>query len=653
MRSTGNSSMLLYMTSALSDLSVLMDEDTQKYYFQLQGQHELYWDDPRLADIASNPCRAVFETMLSITAAEARVPATVVSKQAQADLFWLPKIDPSDQLDPLVLLSRDFSLSSPARVTEKLMQRYWIGQELDRFFYPFDKQTLKFAIPLPLSRPSTEVSQNAGADARVTLAGCGVDEDFVKLDAMPTASPWFVNGPIRSSAVDGVCTISIPIKHVPTSYVWQTLLPTTVVSIGSIFTITLDAKNPDTAAARSSVLLVAMLLLVESNAQIFKQTYTMWTDLLAMMQVALLTCGLLETWIVYWVAIRRPHLSDAIDAVMFYVFPLFYALMVTSMVLYAQGEDTLALILVVIGLYLLVHLSTARVLRMMLRRRQRLEGILISLRTFDPGQAKSKAALKNAFAHFDVDHSGSIDGHELLEMISSLYPHLSHEEKNELVESKGWDLDFEGGITMDELQECIVEWNEVLVEVDVESRSSRRASSGVFGNVAHQVADGLGMQRRKSVQLVKKGNLTQRATNTQAAIAAKGMDAIAAASAAPKEIMKMTTDQVEAVKGAVTGAVTGVERRVSTGAVAVTGAVECAVGPASKAVTCIGATCSTVRTSMSRMPDFAARRPSSLTPAPPAALPPPQKDQGEALEVQARVASSGPSAQVTTTAVWR
>jgi hypothetical protein len=158
----------------------------------------------------------------------------------------------------------------------------------------------------------------------------------------------------------------------------------------------------------------------------------------------------------------------------------------------------------------------------------------------------SYSARRPSFAHLracalvtHLDHMFKIrSGHELLEMISSLYPHLSHEEKNELVESKGWDLDFEGGITMDELQECIVEWNEVLVEVDVESRSSRRASSGVFGNVAHQVADGLGMQRRKSVRLVKKGNLTQRATNTQAAIAAKGMDAIAAASAAPKEIIR-------------------------------------------------------------------------------------------------------------------
>ena len=182
------------------------------------------------------------------------------------------------------------------------------------------------------------------------------------------------------------------------------------------------------------MLLVAMLLLVESNAQLFKQTYTMWTDLLAMMQIALLTCGLLETWMIYVIAIRRPHLSDAIDAVMFYVFPLFYILMVSSMVLYAQGEDVGALILVFLGLFLLIYSSTHRVARMMLRRRERLEAIVTSLvcgrtqtasrsvllrflrvqfhriiaraiaqlgrprvaqRTFDPEQAKSKAALKS------------------------------------------------------------------------------------------------------------------------------------------------------------------------------------------------------------------------------------------------------------------
>ena len=86
-----------------------------------------------------------------------------------------------------------------------------------------------------------------------------------------SAAPCSVAEP---GAEQASCIVSIPIRYIPTAYVWQTLLPTSAVSVSSLFALTLDAKSGDTAAARCSVLLVALLLLVESREDTL-QAYVM------------------------------------------------------------------------------------------------------------------------------------------------------------------------------------------------------------------------------------------------------------------------------------------------------------------------------------------------------------------------------------------
>ena len=264
-----NTSLTLDVHAELSALSVLLDEGSQEYYVRMSLVLSYSWADPRLTDPVTNPCLAIFENMLSISRAEAATSENFLTKQGHASLFWLPVTDPLLQHKVPTLVSLSFRLRDAAsdaaggrRAHLEVAATQFVKQDLFRFFYPFDKQTLKLELPFPLA--------DASGDAKVPYSSCG-SSGFATISDFPTGSEWSSSGPATSTAVDNVCVISIPVRFRPSHYIWQTLLPTTAVSLGSLFAVALDPKSGDTAAARSSVLLVAMLLLVETNASIFSQ----------------------------------------------------------------------------------------------------------------------------------------------------------------------------------------------------------------------------------------------------------------------------------------------------------------------------------------------------------------------------------------------
>ncbi|KAL3892794.1 MAG: hypothetical protein SGPRY_014779, partial [Prymnesium sp.] len=425
----------LEMVTIISSLVLVLNELTQAYFISFEALHKISWMDDRLADPNLNPCLAVFNGMLSIAQAEARVPSTLAVKASLEDPFWLPSINPINLAKPSTLLSREVVLSAAdgkASVEISLMQSYSINQELDRFYYPFDEQKLIIELESPLSRVGVDTAQ---AD-RVTFAGCGADS-FATIDALPTSSPWTLQGqPTSKLNNNRSCTIEITVSHVPTTFVWQTLLPTTVVSLGSMFAITLDAKNGDTAAARSSVLLVAMLLLVENASTSFKLSYLLWPDLLVMLQLLLLTGGLIETWVVYLIGVSNAHLSDAIDHVMLYSFPVIYAIMMISIISLGIKYFVLAITVPTVGICFLLAAGWWKIMSLTKKRNARLHEIMGRVRLLSWDEPKSIAALKgtpfeflrtsqllvsavavsfcitlvtDAFSHFDDDKSGTID----------------------------------------------------------------------------------------------------------------------------------------------------------------------------------------------------------------------------------------------------
>ncbi|KAL3893279.1 MAG: hypothetical protein SGPRY_014339, partial [Prymnesium sp.] len=180
-----------------------------------------------------------------------------------------------------------------------------------------------------------------------------------------------------------------------------TLLPTTVVSLGSMFAITLDAKSGDTAAARSSVLLVAMLLLVENASTSFKLSYLLWPDLLVMLQLLLLTGGLIETWIVYLIGVRNAHLSDAIDHVMLYSFPVIYAIMTISIISVGIKYFILAITVPTVGFCFLLAAGWWKIMSLTKKRNARLHEVMARVRMLSWDNPKSLAALKGKPCEFN------------------------------------------------------------------------------------------------------------------------------------------------------------------------------------------------------------------------------------------------------------
>eukprot|EP00966_Prymnesium_polylepis_P329317 7385042-Prymnesium_polylepis.1 len=361
--------------------------------------------------------------MLSITEAEAQVGSQKVVKFAQAAHFWLPNVPPLFTHEDSELQSRSFSMrdggaveyetdvtrvrSSNPQDTHRTHARpkpddtdrtgcasshvcapqmwYYIKQKLYRFYYPFDEQEL--VLDLPFDR-TTE--GEATANGYIPFSSCG-EPDMVSLAKFPQGSEWMLNGDIRSELQPDGCRVVIPIRYSPATWMWQFFLPTTLVSLGSIFAIVLDAKEGGVVAARSSVLLVAMLLFVEASAEFFTMPYLLWINLFSLLQIALLTFALIETWIVYRISIHNPHLSDAIDHISQFVFPALYCTMVGFMVLWAMGKLAFAFILTMNSFCILGWLSASSVKRRMAQRRSRINRILASLRQFDPKDQKSMA----------------------------------------------------------------------------------------------------------------------------------------------------------------------------------------------------------------------------------------------------------------------
>jgi len=174
--------------------------------------------------------------------------------------------------------------------------------------------------------------------------------------------------------------------------------------------------------------------------------------------------------------LSNPTLSDAIDYVMLFSFPMIYLTMVSVMLLFAVHEDTLAYVVMISAFSALFVVGGLYVLWVVTKRHQRLGRILKRLRTFDAKDKRSMAALKDAFRHFDSDKSGTMERDEVAAMIPTIYPHLSKDECEGLLLSKGWEPDFEAGIELNEIQECLEEWNSVLIAQTVQDRSSTRSA---------------------------------------------------------------------------------------------------------------------------------------------------------------------------------
>ena len=131
-------------------------------------------------------------------------------------------------------------------------------------WHPFDEQEVRVSVGISSANVTT-----CGSDAMFDGSEA-VEEWYDKLvNLLTTENGWEINGPMRSSYTNAGrvdrCTIIIPIRRLASPYIFQNVIPSTLVCIASLLALLLNSESADTTAGRTSVLLVAMLLLVEKG----------------------------------------------------------------------------------------------------------------------------------------------------------------------------------------------------------------------------------------------------------------------------------------------------------------------------------------------------------------------------------------------------
>ena len=136
----------------------------------------------------------------------------------------------------------------------------------DYGWYPFDKQSVRVTLALPEGANITTCGTAAffGGEARVQQLHQSLSTLLTRENG------WRIDGPPSSFTPQGKsnnrCTIEIPIERIPDPYIYQNVIPATLVCIASLMALLLNSESADTTAGRTSVLLVAMLLLVEKGS---------------------------------------------------------------------------------------------------------------------------------------------------------------------------------------------------------------------------------------------------------------------------------------------------------------------------------------------------------------------------------------------------
>ena len=242
------------------------------------------WDDLRLRRPDTNVCLEVVGGMLSATYDQLQVPRIVEEKAQIRSLFDVPEPSYLSRLGPITLMETSYSAAQGLREDNHshftaISEVQIFQNHHDYFYFPFDKQTVE----LPLSTDRVNISMCG--HPRMVNNG---DRDALS-HLFPDTSEWSLDPAVTTLSFirGGHCIVSIPVKRNPMSFLMTIVAPSLLVVLGSLFSLSVDPEKADAAAARASVLLVAMLLLVENSRDglTLRAPYLMWADLYLLTQV--------------------------------------------------------------------------------------------------------------------------------------------------------------------------------------------------------------------------------------------------------------------------------------------------------------------------------------------------------------------------------
>jgi hypothetical protein len=274
-------------------------------------------------DADLNPCIGIMSSLASMTQDESQSDISRVLKQADLRNFWVPepRVEPADfrkttlersfqletrrsnaswdDLDSQRPVEVPFTFVPPMREarrewgehvarmrveeTHELIQRHFYY-----FYYPFDSQALMIDFQYSDFHATTcGMPVDGGEDSFVdadtldeVVSAYGQFELDKSCDALQRLNwtafelaVWRGNNGVVTIPKTFGCQLVVCLKRRPASYLLQFLIPSSLVTLSTLFALVISPIEPDLATARASILLVAMLLLVEAGSGVWRGTF--------------------------------------------------------------------------------------------------------------------------------------------------------------------------------------------------------------------------------------------------------------------------------------------------------------------------------------------------------------------------------------------
>jgi len=465
----------------MTSLMIHSDDVTGASHAQAELTIVTRWHDPRLfCEARLNPCcdETLMADMISLRPEEAAVATHVHRSDERMENFWMPALltREQDEASPTVLVQRVFQMSQPSsaaggggeneegetqemqhgrvqdapeRFSAVLAEKRSVAvaqPQFDMTYFPFDVQDVTFVMQMPIGATLPNCSSAFalkddalahGSDWTITrhwsywtigAARFGSRESTSALDAESVLEQlvdeeWDLTAPRNGtggSHAPGACVLKIRIVRIPNGFIISNMVPTFLVVFGGLGAMWLDPAVPPLMGGRVSLMIVAMLVVVNmGRAHKLRLSTTMWKDWLTIVQVSLLLVGLLATLTVHMYA--RSHqviLARTLDENMRHVAWVTYVGFLLSVICFgtlkspeafaAIGTATLAIDA------LILTFNGYRLRR--IKRRKRAD-LMKALLTVDLKSNEGTQLAQQFFQDYDEDNSDSISTKEATEII--------------------------------------------------------------------------------------------------------------------------------------------------------------------------------------------------------------------------------------------
>jgi len=445
------------------------------------------WADPRLF---SSPCAGVLDPLLSITAAEMKVQATVADRLDKRSRFWFPDLLIAESVSNNPL-SWSFAAAAQPDGLHTLTVVYNVEARQRWLFtyFPFDNQTIvvKGSVPnvrLQLSDSAAFGRTNPVLSGDVSSGGLLPES----LEWHPYDDAWIqVSHPSGHGGTQlDHLEVRMLLKRNANVYLVKSLSMGLLVSFSGLLALWL--LPTEQTGDRVAGLVVALLIIMtnlQTDLKLGDLTYLIWVDIFNLLQTIILVMALFETIYVHsLIASEKVGLALQVDriariAIAFGVWPLsmvsifIYGLQVDNRVGYPVS--LIVAVISIVGVLIGTLVAVQVYLVSQRRRKERVFAQISATHESDPRYAE---LLECAFRLFDEDESDQLEHKEVKELACRIFPRFSRREINKALQRVIREQSLGDQVSSVEFSGLVVSLNEILqIEEEAQIVPERRRKS--------------------------------------------------------------------------------------------------------------------------------------------------------------------------------